>query len=91
MSLYWFHLDRLTTLLILLNITLFFVTDLVIKQGYYFTIYSLILLTCVEIGLLLPLGLLDRLWYYCLWLVFEFIALYFLIASVHYWLVNNRI
>ena len=38
---YWSHLSRFTNLLIIANISLFFLTELVTKQSYYFTFYSL--------------------------------------------------
>ena len=59
---HWSHLSRFTNLLITANISLFFLTELVTKQSYSFTFYSLLLLGVVHIGLLLPLGLLKRLW-----------------------------
>ena len=78
MTVYWFNLSRVTNLLIILNISLFFLTELVTKQGYYYTYYSLLFLLIVEIGLIMPLGLLNRLWYYCIFLIFEFLGFYFL-------------
>lgn len=37
---YWSHLGRFTNLLIILNISLFFLTELVTRQNYYYTFYS---------------------------------------------------
>jgi len=91
MAIYWSNLSRTTNLLILLNISLFFVTELVIKKGYYYTYYSLFLLLIVKIGLLVPFGLLNRLWYYCIYLALEFLAIYFLLSSVWFWVVTNKI
>ena len=76
----------LASLLIILNISLFFVSNLVNTAGYFYTYYSLILLGLVEFGMLLPLGCLDRLSYYFMYLVFLIVAGYFLIASVVYWI-----
>lgn len=78
-TIYWFNLDRITSLLIILNISLFFLTELVTKFGYYYTIYSLVLLGIVELFLIVPLGLLDRFWFYCLCLILELIAIFFLL------------
>lgn len=91
MILYWSNLSRAANLLILLNISLFFVTELVTKQGYYYTYYSLFLLLVVKIGLLLPLGLLDRPWYYCIFLMCEILAAYFVISSIWFWVVMNKL
>ncbi len=44
----------------------------------------------VEFGLLVPVGLAHKLWYYAFYLCWEGVALYFLISSVWYWVrVNN--
>ena len=43
----------------------------------------------VHIGLILPLGVLDRLWFYCLGLLLEFISIYFFVVSIWYWVVTN--
>lgn len=82
---YWQNLNHLNSLLIVINLSLFFVTKLVIEQGYYYTYYSLMALGMVQIALLIPLGLLEKFWYYLICLAFESIALYFLIVSVWYW------
>jgi hypothetical protein len=88
---YWGHLSRLTNLLVILNISLFFLTELVTKFSYYFTFYSLMALGLVQCGLLLPLGLLNRLWYYLLFLALEGVGAYFLVVSAWYWVATNRI
>ena len=91
MVIHWNILSRTTNLLILLNISLFFLTELVTTQGYFYTYYSLYLLLVVKIGLLIPLGLLNRLWYYCIFLVCEAAAIYFLVSSVWFWVVTNKL
>lgn len=53
---YWSHLGRFTNLLIILNISLFFLTELVTRQNYYYTFYPLIFLGFVQIGLLTRWG-----------------------------------
>jgi len=71
---YWNNLSRLTNMLIISNFSLFFLTELVTRDRYYYTHLSLSILFIVHIGLILPLGMLDRLWFYCLCLVLEFIS-----------------
>jgi hypothetical protein len=88
--LYWTSLSRTTNLLIILNLSLFFVTELVTRHGYYYTYYSLFCLGIVHLGLLLPLGLLSRLWYYCLFLIIEAVAIYYFVVSVWYWVVTTK-
>jgi hypothetical protein len=88
---HWFCLSRLTNLMIILNLSMFFVTELVTKQGYYYTYYSLFCLVVVQLGLIVPLGLLGRLWYYCIFLVFEFVAANFFIRSVAWWVATNKV
>ena len=60
---YWNNLSRLTNLLIISNFSLFFLTELVTRDRYYYTHLSLGFLFLVHIGLILPLGLLNRIWY----------------------------
>lgn len=91
MGIYWESLSHVTSLLIILNISLFFVTELVTTKGYYYTYFSLFALLLVELGLLLPLGLLNRLWYYCIFLFAELIAIYFLVSSVWFWIQTNQV
>ena len=86
---HWSHLSRLTNLLIILNISMFFLTDLVTKYGYYYTYYSLFFLGVVAIGPLMPIGLLNRLWYYLIFLVSEAMGIYFLVVSGWYWVSTN--
>ncbi len=86
----WASLSRLNNLLIILNISLFFLTELVTKENYYFTLYSLLFLGLVSLGLLLPLGLLNRFWYYLILLSFEFFGIYFFVTSAWYWVVTNK-
>lgn len=88
---HWAHLSRLTNLLIILNISLFFLTDLVTKQGYYYTFYSLICLAAASLGPLLPFGLLHRLWYYLAFMASEVAGVYFLVASIWYWVETSSI
>ncbi len=80
----WPNLGRLNNLLVIVNISMFFLSGLVAK-GYFYTFFSLACLAVVAILLILPLPSLGRLWYYLLCLFLEFTALYFLIASIVYW------
>ncbi len=81
----WGNLSRLNNLLIAINISLFFLSGLV-AQGYYYTFYSIGFLIVVAISTLIPGPLLSRLWFYVLCLLFELAGLYFLLASVVYWI-----
>lgn len=90
-NIYWMNLSRFTTLLIILNISLFFVTELVTREGYYYTYFSLLALFTVEFALLVPVGLVDKLWYYGICLVAEIIALYFLFSSVWFWVGMTKV
>ena len=81
---YWSNLSRINNLLVIMNISMFFLTGLVAK-GYFYTCYSLICLGVVGMGVLVPTMLIRNLWYYWIFLVVEFSALYFLVASVIYW------
>jgi hypothetical protein len=85
---YWATLSRSNNLMVIMNISMFFLTGLVSK-GYYFTIYSLNCLLVVGVGVLVPTGLARRLWYYWIFLFVELLGLYFLFASVAYWVKNG--
>lgn len=87
-EMYLDHLQHATEILIILNISLFFVTRLV-KQGYYYTFYSLFCLAFVQIMLLLPIKLVRQLWFYLCLLVVEFVGVYFFVSSVVYWVRTN--
>lgn len=86
---YWNNLSRLTNMLIISNFSLFFLTELVTRDRYYYTHLSLGFLFIVHLILILPLGSLHRLWYYWLCLLLEFISIYFFVASIWYWVVTN--
>jgi len=82
---FWGNLSRVNNLLVIMNISMFFLTGLV-ARGYYFTFYSLICLGVVAMGSLIPTTLIRKLWYYWMFLVVELIGLYFLVASVLYFI-----
>jgi hypothetical protein len=63
--------------------------DFKINYVTYWNHLSLGFLFIVHIGLILPLGVLDRLWFYCLGLLLEFISIYFFVVSIWYWVVTN--
>ena len=86
---YWNNLSRLTNMLIISNFSLFFLTELVTRDRYYYTHLSLGFLFIVHIALIVPLGLLDRIWYYRLCLLLEFGSIYFFVVSIWYWVVTN--
>jgi hypothetical protein len=80
----WANLSRLNNLLIILNISMFFLTGLV-ARGYYYTFFSLGCFSVVAILTILPITLISRLWFYLFNLLVEFVGLYFLVASIIYW------
>lgn len=86
---YWNNLSRLTNLLIISNFSLFFLTELVTRDRYYYTHLSLGFLFLVHIGLILPLGLLNRIWYYRFFMLLEIGSIYFFAVSIWYWVVTN--
>ncbi|MBW1893321.1 MAG: hypothetical protein JRF40_05960 [Deltaproteobacteria bacterium] len=89
-AIYWGNMSRFTNLLTILNLSLFFISELVITHGYYYTYYSLLCLGIVHLGLLIPFGLFNRLWYYCIVMVFEAVAIHFFVISVWYWIITNK-
>lgn len=78
------NLSRFTTLLVILSIRLFFVTERVTQQGCYDASFFLLTLLAVEFARLVPLGLVGKLWYDRIALVAVGIARYFLIARVRF-------
>lgn len=80
-AIFWAHLSRFNSLLMVLNVSMFFLTGLV-SQGYYYTCYSLVALGCVGGGMLIPTRLVCDLRYYCFYLVMEGGGIYFLVASI---------
>ena len=80
----WTNLSRLNGLLVILNISMFFLSGLV-TQGYHYTFYSLICLALVRYISLIPTPLLKNLWYYLFSLVLGTLGAYFLIVSIVYW------
>lgn len=90
-ALYWGNLARLNNLVVVLNVSLFFVTELVTSHGYYYTFFSLLRTAVVYVGLLLPLGFVRSLPYYLFFAAMEAIAIYFVVVSAWYWVVTNRV
>ena len=84
-ALFWTNLSRLNGLLVILNISMFFLTGL-INHGYYYTCYSLASLSVVGLGGLLPTSLIRNILYYLCFLFFELIGVYFLLVSIIYWI-----
>ncbi len=81
---FWANLSRLNNLLIIVNISMFFLSGLV-AEGYYFTFYSIGCFAFVAILSILPVPLIGRLWFYLLNLLIELVGIYFLVASIIYW------
>lgn len=88
--LFWSNLSRLNGLLIILNISLFFLTGLVAK-GYYYTCYSLLGLGLVGVGMLVPTKLVRNVVYYWLFIVVELTAIYFLVTSIIFWIRQSSV
>jgi len=86
---FWTNLAHINSLLAIMNISLFFLTGLV-TQGYYFTFYSLALITTVALLALMPVPFYNRAWYYLMCLTLEGIAIYFLVSSVIYWVQTSN-
>ena len=87
-AIFWNNLSRLNNLLVIMNISIFFLTGLVTK-GYYYTFFSLICLGLVAVGTLIPTRLIRRLWYYSGFLAIEIVGLYYLVNSIVYWVKNS--
>lgn len=81
---YWSNLSQINNLLVIMNISMFFLTGLVAK-GYFYTCYSLVCLGPVGMGVLVPTTMIRNLWYYWIFLAVELSGLYFLVASVIFW------
>ena len=88
MVIYWANLSRLNNLMIILNISMFFLSGLV-SRGYYYTYYSIGCCFLVAILAIIPLSLINRLWFYLVNLLIEFVGIYFLTASIIYWVRNG--
>ncbi len=82
------QLSRLNNLMVIVNISMFFLTGLVTK-GYFFTFYSLACSGVVGVGTLVPTTLIRHLWYYWTFLIVEFTGIYYLVASVIYWVTHG--
>jgi len=80
----WANLNRVNNLLIILNISIFFLTGLV-AQGYFYTFFSIGCFGIVAVLTILPVSFIGRFWYYLLNLLIELVGLYFLLASIIYW------
>ena len=85
---YWSNLSRFNNLLVIVNVSMFFLTGLVAK-GYFYTCYSLICLGVVAVSSIVPTSLVQQLWYYWIFLSIEMVGRYYLVASVVYWIGNG--
>jgi hypothetical protein len=81
-ALLWANLSRLNGLMVIANLSLFFLTRLVVEKGYYYTFYSLFFLGLVAraphsatrpFSSALVLSLLV--------LILEWVGIYFLVSS----------
>jgi hypothetical protein len=82
----WPHLSRAVNLMVMLNISLFFLTGAVTNRGYYYPVISLCLLAAAALLILLPLGFQDRLPFYLMVLGFCLLSGWFLGSSIYHWL-----
>jgi len=80
----WPHLSRAINLMVIVNVSLFFLTGTV-RHGYYFPIISLCLLALATLLILLPLGLQKELPFYFAVMGLCLTAGWFLAASIVYW------
>ena len=87
-AIFWGNLSRLNNLLVVMNISMFFLTGLV-ARGYYYTFFSLICLGVVSVATIVPTGLIHRLWYYSIFWLVEILSLYYLVNSIIYWVRNG--
>lgn len=87
-AVYWNNLSRLNNLLVIMNVSMFFLTGL-ISEGYYFTFYSLILLGIVAIGCIMPSHWIQKIWYYSMFMIAEIAGIYFLAASIVFWVQHS--
>ena len=85
LSMLWGNLSRLNNLLVVMNISMFFLSGLV-ERGYFFTFFSLACLGTVGLATLLPTRLIDHVGYYMTIVCIEVLGGYFLVASVVFWL-----
>jgi hypothetical protein len=90
MPIFWANFSRLNNLLIIINISMFFLSGLVSK-GYFYTFYSIGCFSLVAILTILPFPFIGKLWFYCLNLLIELAGIYFLVASIVYWVRNGAL
>jgi hypothetical protein len=81
----WGCLSRQNNVLIVANISLFFVSGLIAK-GYFYTFISLGLLGFSGVLMIFPVLSYSRLWYYLVAILFHLAGMYFLVSSVFYWI-----
>jgi hypothetical protein len=60
-------------------------TDRVTQQRHYHSFYSVFPLSLAALGAWLLFGLLNRLWYYPVFLFWDFMGAYFIVVRVWYW------
>jgi len=85
---YWAILSRINNLMVVLNISIFFLSGLV-SRGYYYTFYSIGCCFLVAMLAIIPLSFINRLWFYFVNLLIEFVGIYFLTASIIFWVRNG--
>lgn len=86
----WPALSRTINLLAMLNVSLFFLTGAITREGYRYPLYSLALLGVAALLTLMPLGLHHRLWFYLCALLLCGASAWLFGASILYWLTHTR-
>lgn len=90
MPIFWANFSRLNNLLIIFNISMFFLSGLVSK-GYFYTFYSIGCFSLVAVLTILHFRFIGQLCFYLLNLSIEMVGIYFLVASVVYWVQNGAL
>ena len=85
-AIYWGHLSRTAGLLVMLNISLFFLNGALSCGGNYWPVKSLGFLAVAEGAMLWPHNVARRFGYYLALLALWLVAAGFFLASVVYWL-----
>ena len=87
-AVFWANLSRLNNLMIILNISMFFLSGLV-STGYYYTFYSTGCCFAVAVLTIVPLRSIAKLWFYLSNVALELVGIYFLATSIVYWVRNG--
>jgi hypothetical protein len=81
----WGHLSGMTNLLIVLNVSLLLAPTGSPSKGTTTPFTQFFPLSLAALGAWLLFGLLNRLWYYPVFLFWDFMGAYFIVVRVWYW------